>query len=192
MRIYLVRHPRPAVAAGICYGRTDLPLADDPATCAARLLSQLPPGLPVFSSPLQRCRALAEQLHPAPIFDARLMEMDFGRWEMQSWDTLDRAALDDWAARPLDFVPPGGESAATLRARVHSFLHTLTSDAILVTHAGVIKLVSAILQDLPEAEWLGMRFAYGSLTTLCCDDFLAAHSSCAAPNSAVRGKGQSQ
>ena len=166
MQLYLIRHPRPAVAAGLCYGATDLPLADDPVACAARLRPQLPMDLPVFSSPLQRCRQLAAALHPVPQCDERLRELNFGAWELQAWDAIDRAALDDWAADPLDFVPPGGESVAALRTRVHAFLHTLSDDAIVVTHAGVIKLVCALLQGLPEAEWLGLRFDYGSITRI--------------------------
>ena len=171
MHLYLIRHPRPAVAEGLCYGRTDLPLAEHPAACASLLRQQLPPGLPVFSSPLQRCRLLAEQLHPAPCYDARLRELDFGDWERQPWEAIDRMALDAWAADPLHFIPPGGEAVAQMRLRVRDFLDGLRGDVILVTHAGVMKLICAALLVLDEEEWLGLRFAYGSLTTLCCDDF---------------------
>lgn len=166
MRLYLVRHPRPAVAEGICYGRTDLELAEDAAAVAAALRPQLPAGLPLFSSPLRRCRQLAAALHPAPVLDPRLLEMDFGAWEMQPWRTLGRAALDAWAAQPLDFAPPGGESPAQLMQRAREFLDELESDAIVVTHAGVIKALSGLLHDLPPAEWIGLSFPFGSVTVL--------------------------
>lgn len=162
MRLWLIRHPPPAVAPGLCYGRTDLPLADDPAPLAADLRARLPAGVPLYSSPLTRCRQLAEALHAAPIFEDRLREIDFGRWEMQPWDRLERALLDAWAADPFHFVPPGGEGIAALQARVKHFIGELTEDAVLVTHAGVIKVCAALLAG--ETDWFGLRFDYGSVT----------------------------
>lgn len=165
MQLFLVRHPRPQVAPGICYGRSDLPLAEDPAECAASLRALLPDA-PLFSSPLARCRRLAEQLHPAPIFDDRLMELDFGAWEMQAWASIDRAALDAWAAAPLHFTPPGGESVALLRARVAACLAGLPETAIVVAHAGVMKLCVAALAGMAEHDWLGLHFDYASISLI--------------------------
>lgn len=164
MRLWLIRHPLPAVAPGTCYGRTDLPLAGDPADDAAALAPLLPAGIPLFSSPLQRCRRLAELLHPAPLFDERLRELDFGEWEMRPWDSLNRTLLDAWAANPLHFVPPGGEAVAALRKRVTSFLAELPVEAVLVTHAGVIKVCAAELGG--EADWFGLRFDYGTASLI--------------------------
>lgn len=166
MRLFLVRHPQPDVAAGTCYGRTDLALADPPAACAAALRPLLPPNAPLYSSPLRRCRQLAEYLHPAPIFDDRLRELDFGAWEMQAWDAIDRAALDSWAAAPLGFVPPGGEAVASLRRRVVEFLAQLPAAAVLVAHAGVMKICVAELAGVPAADWFAMRFDYGTATLI--------------------------
>lgn len=164
MRLYLVRHPLPAVAPGTCYGRTDLGLAENPASLAARLQSLLPADVPLYASPLQRCRLLAEHLHPLPRLDERIREIDFGDWEMQPWERLDRALIDAWAADPFHFVPPGGEAVASLRARVSEFLAELTGDAVLVTHAGVIKVCAAELAG--EEDWFGLRFDYGSVTLI--------------------------
>lgn len=166
MQLYLVRHPPPAVAAGICYGHTDLPLAADPASSAVRLRAQLPAGLPVFSSPLQRCRLFAEALHPTPIVDDRLRELDFGDWEMRPWDSIDRALLDVWAEDPLLFAPPGGESVSAMRERVSSFLDSLAADAILVTHGGVMKICACLLAGISSEDWLGLRFDYGSVAMI--------------------------
>jgi alpha-ribazole phosphatase len=164
VRLYLIRHPQPAVAPGICYGRTDLDLAADPAPIAAALREFLPADALLYSSPLTRCRQLAEALHPAPVFDARLREIDFGDWEMQPWDAIDRAAIDAWAADPFDFEPPGGETVAALRVRVVDFLATLlpsaADDVVLVAHAGVIKVCAAELAG--ERDWFGLRFDYGA------------------------------
>lgn len=164
MRLWLIRHPLPAVAPGICYGATDLPLAADPAPHADALGPLLPSGAPVYTSPLQRCLRLAERLHPAPLVDHRIREIDFGAWEMQPWSSLDRALLDAWAADPFHFQPPGGESVAALRARVADFLAGLPDEAVLVAHAGVIKVCAALLAG--EEDWFGLAFDYGSLTLI--------------------------
>jgi alpha-ribazole phosphatase len=166
VRLLLIRHPPPAVAPGTCYGRSDLPLADDPAAHAAGLRPLLPAGVPVYSSPLARCRLLAERLHPAPMFDDRLREIDFGDWEMRPWDDIDRAGLDAWAADPLNFTPPGGEAVADLRRRVADFLAGLAGDAVLVAHAGVMKVCAAELAGIAPGEWFAMRFEYGSATLI--------------------------
>lgn len=170
MQLYLIRHPRPAVAPGLCYGRSDLALAEDAHLTAATLRALLPEHLPLFSSPLTRCRLLAAALHPAPQFDARLRELDFGDWEMRPWNAIDRAALDAWAAQPLAFAPPGGESVAALRQRVAEFLAELeraeAQSAVLVTHAGVMKACAAELLGLDSAEWFAMQFEFGAVSLI--------------------------
>lgn len=168
MQLYLIRHPPPDVAAGICYGATDLALAADPQASAAAIHAQLPASLPLFSSPLRRCLHLTQRLpmQPATI-DPRLAEMNFGAWEMRAWTDIGPAALDAWAADPLHYAPPGGESVSALRQRVLHFLAELASQrhaaAALVTHAGVMKVISGHTQNLPPAEWMQLRFAYGGV-----------------------------
>jgi alpha-ribazole phosphatase len=170
VRLFLIRHPQPAVAAGVCYGRTDLALAEDAAVVAERLRPLLPADVPVWSSPLRRCRELAAALHAAPLVDTRLIEMDFGAWEMQSWDSIGRAALDGWAADPLGFAPPRGESAGDLLRRAGEFHeHLATSgyaQAALVTHAGIIKALCGLGERLPAGEWMRLAFEFGSVTVI--------------------------
>jgi alpha-ribazole phosphatase len=189
VRLFLIRHPRPAVADGLCYGATDLPLADDPQTAAAALHRQLraawpvdssaqfPAGMPLFSSPLQRCaqfaQRLASQLNSQPVtHDARLAELDFGTWEMRAWDDIGGAALAAWAADPLHHVPPGGESVAALQRRVLAFLAELQASnipaALLVTHAGVMKVLYGHARQLPPEIWMQTRFAHGELVAITC------------------------
>ncbi len=116
MILHLIRHPKPRIANGICYGRLDL-LAENSAVVADKLQLELPAGLPLWSSPLLRCRELAECLHPQPMFDERLAEMNFGEWEGRPWDDIPRAQLDAWAADVAGYIPPGGESALALQHR---------------------------------------------------------------------------
>lgn len=170
MRIYLVRHPAPDVAPGICYGRSDLALAADVAGCAAELRTLLPADARWYSSPLQRCRLLAQSLHSSPVFDERLQEIHFGDWEMCAWDDIDREQIDAWAAAGPDFAPPNGESLASLMTRVAELIRERHAagegDIVLVTHAGVMKACSALLLDLPDGEWQSMHFDYGTVSLI--------------------------
>ncbi|MDQ5905435.1 MAG: alpha-ribazole phosphatase [Pseudomonadota bacterium] len=169
MQVFLIRHPRPQVADGVCYGQLDLPALGVEQTAAA-LRTQLPTDLPLISSPLQRCRALAEALHPAPRLEAGLMEMNFGEWEGKRWDEISIEALDAWAANLLHHAPPGGESAAMLQARSVACLNTLAAEGlsacVVVTHAGVMRAAVGHAQQLPATAWSQLKFDYGKCVLL--------------------------
>lgn len=169
----MIRHPPAAVAAGVCYGRTDLPLRAPAGACAGGLTRLIAATLarpaPVFTSPLQRCAVLARALHPAPEEDPRLMEMHFGDWEMRRWSDLPRGEIDAWAADPVGLVVPGGESVAALCRRTGDFLHDLgrrgIGEAVLVTHGGVMRACVRHLAPT-EAAWLSLPFACGSASLI--------------------------
>ena len=166
MRLHLIRHPKPSIEPGICYGQLDISAKIEMAEFA-RLRAEMPSGLPVWSSPLQRCRQLAEQLHPQPIIDARLAEMNFGDWEGRPWDDIPRHELDAWAADVAGYAPPGGESPAALQRRALDFVASLTvPEAVIVTHAGVIRCLLAHWLDLAEGEWLTVSADFLSVTTV--------------------------
>ena len=169
MQVFLIRHPRPQIAEGVCYGQLDVPAHDIAATAAA-LREQIPANLPVISSPLQRCRKLAEALHPAPRFLPGLMEMHFGEWEGKRWDNIGAAALDAWAADVLHHTPPGGESAAMLQARSVACLDALAAEGLsacaVITHAGVMRAAVGHARQLPVAEWSQLSFGYGECVML--------------------------
>lgn len=164
MRVYLIRHPKPDIDAGICYGRSDIGIAEDPVACAEALSPLLPVDAPLYTSPLRRCLNLACALSAAPIVDDRLLEMDFGAWEMRRWDDIPRAGIDAWAADPVGFAPPGGESPAALRARVASLLSDLPDAAVVVAHGGVLRACVAELTGM--AGWHALSFDYGSASLI--------------------------
>ncbi|WPB85607.1 histidine phosphatase family protein [Sediminicoccus rosea] len=170
MALTLLRHLRPVVAPGICYGVTDLDLAEAPAAALDALLARLPPASAIATSPLRRCRLLAEAIGEArglPVLaDPRLMEMDFGAWEGVAWNDIPRAELDEWAADFLHARPHGGESVAQLQARTRAALvdhRARAGHALLVTHAGVIK---AALATGPRAEDWPPALAFGEFVTI--------------------------
>lgn len=169
MQIFLIRHPRPTVAPGLCYGQLDVG-CEDPESVAPPLRRRLPAATPVISSPLQRALCLAQALDPQAQTDARLREIDFGEWEGQTWESIDRSVLDAWAADILNFVPPGGESVAELQRRVVDFADELEAMKIprvaLVAHAGVLRVLVGHWQKLPAATWTQLPFDFGSLTEI--------------------------
>lgn len=169
MQVFLIRHPRPLIEAGICYGQLDVD-SEDPLPIAARLKSSLPQDTLVISSPLHRARQLAEALDPQARIDARLSEINFGDWEGRAWDDIDRVSLDAWAADVLDFTPPGGESVASLQRRAIDFAASLdninTPCVALVTHAGIIRALIGYWQQLPVEDWTQLKFDFGSVTEI--------------------------
>lgn len=148
MLLHLIRHTRPLIAPGICYGQSDVPVAFSDCTLLAASLSQRwLPHIPVYSSPLRRCTHLAGLLHPAPRIDPRIMELGFGHWEMQTWEQIPRAEIDAWASDIVHYCPGRQENLVQMAGRVAEFLEELHAtsepEAVVVCHAGVIKMISA-------------------------------------------------
>lgn len=165
MNVVLIRHTRLVAAAGLCYGRTELPLAGTFAEEAADVRERLgrAPSL-VFTSPAARCRRLADELGAENVrVDARLLELDFGAWENRRWDDVPRAEVDAWAEDFVERSPPGGESFRTLVERVAEFWREREAegkDVVVVTHAGVIRawLCLAEGRSLPTAFERAVEF----------------------------------
>ncbi len=169
MELHLIRHPRPDIAPGICYGQTDVGLAEAAADVAARLRPLLPRDYALHTSPLARARLLAEALG-TPTADERLKEIHFGEWEGRSFDAIG-PAIDDWAADPLDFRAPGGESARQMAGRVLHWLADLQLSAparavVVVAHGGPLRTIAGHLLGLPPERWLGLDFGCGQVTRL--------------------------
>ena len=151
MRLTLVRHTRPAVPDGICYGVTDVDVAPTFEDEADRIVAALPAAERLSTSPLGRCRRLAERIGMArglvPVVDDRLREMDFGAWEGVPWDSIPRAELDAWADDFFHARPHGGESVYRLRERAGCAIDEYRSSGfslIVVTHAGIIRAARAL------------------------------------------------
>jgi alpha-ribazole phosphatase len=146
--LVLMRHAQPLIAAGVCYGATDMD-ADTSATqrAAQELAPLLAPGIQLWSSPLRRCMQLSQALRTCRTDltirqDPRLAEMDFGDWEGWRWADIPRAALDAWTAQFWQLRFGGRESVADLMARVGAAWHEAGASrrpVAWVTHAGVIR-----------------------------------------------------
>jgi alpha-ribazole phosphatase len=172
MKLVLIRHLAPLIAPGVCYGGLDVPL--DPAAARQIGARAADPALRgvrhVWTSPASRCRLLAEAialtLNVAVTVDPRLQELDFGEWEGKPWDTVARTELDRWAASPLTFAPPGGESGEALIRRVREFagdLWLFQKDCVIVSHGGPLKVLAPLLQRKP-VDLLAAAPPMGSVT----------------------------
>ena len=152
-----MRHARVVLAPGLCYGASDVPAdAEHTQESAAALMGVLPQGALLWVSALVRAQQLADVLTQVrsdlgvPQRDARLNEMDFGRWELQRWDAIPRSAFDGWMADFAHHRVGGGESTKQVIDRVALALDDTRrsgeSDGVWVCHAGVIRAAQYLLR----------------------------------------------
>ncbi len=174
MRLWLVRHAQPLIDKGICYGQLDMQ-ADAQATqdAATELSRILPLNILAASSPLQRCSQLADALtvlRPELLFtsDSRLQEMHFGDWEDRAWSSLPRAELDGWTEDFSNYkAGQNGESVSQFMDRVAAAFDALptNTDALWVTHAGVIRATQLLAQGVRKVDradqWPSEAPSYG-------------------------------
>ena len=170
MIVTLIRHTSVAVAPGICYGQSDVEVAESFVAEADAVRQKLVARRfdAVYSSPLQRCRKLAAHCgHRSPRFDRRLQEMHFGDWEMQAWDAIADPQLARWYADWINEAPSNGESLRMLVARVAAFIAELREvDARRVavfTHAGVIRAFGVVLGRFAVEAAFEFKVDYGDV-----------------------------
>ena len=170
MSLVLVRHTRLKVEDGICYGRTDLDVADSFSDEANAVVAQLQACEVLISSPSLRCLKLARKIRQAfgvsPQVDDRIYEMDFGSWEGQRWSDISSDELDEWARDFLHARPHGGESVAMLRQRSLDAIDEFRRSGkqyVVVTHAGVIK---AVLADGDKSTDFGFEIDFGGIVQI--------------------------
>jgi alpha-ribazole phosphatase len=165
------RHPLPRgiVVGGkaLCIGRTDVPVDPRKARRLARRIRATArrEGLPrtVWTSPARRCRAVADALGHLGFevrVDARLREMDFGRWDGQPWDRIGARAVEAWSQDLLDHAPGGGESLAALARRARAFADEAGRGPervrLVIGHAGwinALRLVPAGTTRVDAHDW---------------------------------------
>ena len=114
--------------------RIDIPLSDAGRAAASALGRRLA-GVHfdrVIASPLKRASETASLVVPGRPFetDARLMEMDYGRWEGLTYEQIeaqDAEARRRWEEAPDRLSYPGGESGEDVARRAGSFLRDLVA-----------------------------------------------------------------
>ena len=114
MILTLIRHTSVAVPKGVCYGQSDVALAGSFDSEAEVVCGRLKGRRfdEVYSSPLSRCVKLAARCgYENPKLDPRLMEMNFGEWEMKRYDEITDLRIELWYADFLNVIATGCESS---------------------------------------------------------------------------------
>jgi len=143
--LYLVRHAKPASA----YGDSIDPGLDETgrtqAVRTAQELQKLPNRLPVYTSPLRRCRETARPLADAwgvqPIVLAEIGEVPsppLSLKERQEW--LRNGMDSDWAALQAS-APQGSPDYGAWRATLLDAIRAMAGDAVIFSHFIAINAV---------------------------------------------------
>ncbi|MBD5280278.1 MAG: alpha-ribazole phosphatase [Bacteroides sp.] len=170
MEVTMIRHTSVAVPKGICYGQTDVALAPTFEEEAADVKNHLH-GCRFdasYCSPLSRCRRLADYCgYSDSVLDSRLLEMNFGEWEMLRFDEIVDPRLENWYADYINTRVPGGESFRDQQERVKSFLSEMATsglDKIVVfTHGGVIMQTMLLTGMATIENVFAKQPAYGAV-----------------------------
>ena len=152
MTIYLIRHGKTEANEKYLYcGSTDLSLS----TAGKEELRNVHydiKNVRFITSGMRRTNETLQILFGDVPYetDPRFMEVDFGFFEMHSYEELkDTLAYQEWLTGGNDSnIPPNGESGVQMRERVLQAFSEIQENTCIITHGGVI---AAIMEHLfPE------------------------------------------
>lgn len=177
LHLDMLRHGE-TVCGGGFRGRLDDALTESGWLQMRHAVASVGPWDRIISSPLRRCAAFAvewaEQCKLPLEFEPDLRELDFGDWEGRTAAELmvDQSdALGRFWSDPYGFTPPGGERLIEFEARVLTVIERLTDRfagerILLVTHAGVMRLLLAEARGLPRGQLLQVEVSHGAMCGL--------------------------
>lgn len=170
--VHLVRHAKLEVdplAAGLFVGRSDI-TACPTSTC--QLVDQLAelPFEAVVSSPLQRCRVLAQPLADLKGLKAEyqpnLQERDWGGWDGLKTADIEPSELQAYYDDPFHYDIPQAESWHQMRERLNqawcSLLNHPAQHILCITHGGVLRLMMQQILRLPDESLFQLKLDYGA------------------------------
>ena len=171
MEVIFIRHTSVDVAPGVCYGQTDVPLKptfEEEAAVTAENLKVYIPFDYVYTSPLTRGVRLATYCgYPDAERDKRLMEINFGSWEMKSFELNDDPRLQEWYADYLNVAATGGESFAMQYERISRFLDELKKKpyhrVAIFAHGGVLICAQIYAGIIKPEEAFSALTPYGGI-----------------------------
>ena len=174
MEVILVRHTSVDVPTGTCYGQTNVPLRstfEEEAMIVASALQGYAPFDRVYTSPLSRCTRLATFCGYADAQrDKRLLEMNFGEWEMQRYEEIEDPQLQAWYADWKQVSATGGESFVQQYERVAQFLSELKekpySKVAIFSHGGVLTCAKIYAKGILAEEAFASPTSYGGIISL--------------------------
>jgi broad specificity phosphatase PhoE len=177
--LYLIRHGE--VEDGyhrVFGGKIDMKLSPRGHEQAQALARHLRPQLfhAIYVSPMKRARQTAAPLaagRAGPVVVVpELREVDFGEWTgLNFQQVLERfeAHAYEWLRHLEQATVPGGETASDLRARieppVRRILRSHAGQSVaVVAHGGVVRVILALLLDLPLSKMSCFEVDYASVT----------------------------
>ena len=142
MTIYLIRHGKTEANEKHLYcGSTDLPLSDAGIAELQKLRYDIK-NVRFLTSGMKRTNETLRILFGDVTYeiDPRFREVDFGIFEMHSYDQLkDTPEYQIWITGDNEVnVPPEGESGAQMTERVLQAFSEIREDTCVITHGGVI------------------------------------------------------
>ena len=173
--IYLVRHPKTEAPDGVCYGNSDVLPGDDMLIEATEKVKRKLNGITIdacYSSPLLRCRLLAEQLVGAKDVTTNelLREIDFASWEMKPWNEIPEEHQKEWGEDFINCKMHGGENFFDVQKRVVEFwkqiIKTTNKEILVVSHAGLLRALLAYLLDASPQKIFAIEIDYGDVIQL--------------------------
>lgn len=171
MSLYICRHGRTeANATGLLLGRADPDLDDCGQAQAKAIAAAVAAPAMVVSSPLARCRQTAEAFGLPVEIDDRLVELDYGDFDLKPLRDIPAEVWARWRS-DSDFRPPGGETLNELGERVMATLDELAvsavdQDVVVVSHVSPIKASVAWALDCPMAVSWRCFVAQASITEI--------------------------
>ena len=169
MLIHLIRHTTPDIETGICYGQTDLDVSDSFEKEKKIILNKtLEHYDAVYTSPLRRCSKLADAINGGQrITEPKLMEYNFGDWELMPWNEFKSTNAKKWMDNFVDQAAPNGESLSSMQKRVMIFFNALLKkdhqSVALVTHAGVQRLIHGHILNTPLTHLFRLQLDFGAV-----------------------------
>ncbi|HLT64903.1 MAG TPA: histidine phosphatase family protein, partial [Flavobacterium sp.] len=134
----------------------------------AVLKNQLPNDFDqVFSSPLLRCKTLAETFSSTILFDDRLKEMNFGDWELKAWNDIPTEEIQPWYNDFVTTKAPNGDSFESLYLRCAHFFDELRTKnykkVLIITHGGFIRSTWSYLLEIPLKNTFKISLDFGEI-----------------------------
>jgi len=178
-RLYLLRHGEVESRYHRVFGgKIDMelsPLGHQQVQALAEYFRRHPPHV-MYASPMKRVQQtlapLAKWTGLNPIVLPGLREVDFGAWTGLSWEQVyERFKISafDWLKQLEAGSIAEAESTADFRARVGESLKQILAESAhkeiaVVAHGGVIRMLLAIILDLPFAKMSIFDVEYASIT----------------------------
>lgn len=167
--ILFIRHTSVKYPRGYCYGFSDIDVSNTFDQECEKLKNRIQSFQPtkVISSPLKRCKLLAERVfNNATIYtNNNLKELNYGDWENLTWESIGVPEKGDWMYKYPSKKTPNGESFEDMKTRVcEVFENELTKiddqKIVVVCHGGVIRAILSHILKIPLESTINFKVHY--------------------------------